>query len=89
MREGAAIAALEALAEPQVREVEGEEMRLVLRARQNAVQQACARARDRSHVRLKELERPAVEVDAEARVEILPEKPAESSSSSSSRNVSL
>jgi GTP-binding protein HflX len=80
VREGAAMAALEALAEPQVREVEGEEMRLVLRSRRNAVQQACGRARDRSHVRMKELERPAVEVEAEERVEILPEKPADSKS---------
>jgi GTP-binding protein HflX len=65
VREGAVLAALESIAEPEVREVEGEEMRLVLRARKNMIQQACGRARDRSLVTIKELERPAVEVEAE------------------------
>jgi GTP-binding protein HflX len=76
VREGATIAALESLTEPDVREVEGEEMRLVLRARKNAVQQACGRARDRSHVRLKELERPAIEIEAEQKKDdLLPVPP--------------
>lgn len=73
VREGAAIAALESLTEPDVREVEGEELKLVLRARRNAVQQACGKARDRSHVRLKELERPLVEIEAEQKDELLPD----------------
>jgi GTP-binding protein HflX len=75
VREGAAIAALESLAEPETREVTGETLRLVLRARRNSVQQACGKVRDRSRVELKELERPAVEVEAEQQQELLPDAP--------------
>ncbi len=75
VREGATLAALESLAEPEVREVEGEEMRFVLRARRNAVQQVCGRAKDRSRVQLRELERPAIEVEAENKDDLLPETP--------------
>jgi hypothetical protein len=68
VREGAALAALEASGEPIERSVEGddEKMRLVLRARKASVAHAVSRARDRAAVSFKELERPAVELEAEA-----------------------
>ncbi|MBI3722905.1 GTPase HflX [bacterium] len=64
VREGAAIAALEALAEPSERSIEKETLRLVLRTRKRSVEQAAARARDRKRVRLRELEPPAIETEA-------------------------
>lgn len=73
VREGALLASLESIGEPEVREVEGEEMRFVIRARRNIVQQAIGRARDKSRVTMKELERPLVEIEAEKKDELVPD----------------
>jgi GTP-binding protein HflX len=66
VREGAAIAALEASGEPVEQTVDGETLRFVLRARRANVLHAVHRARDAKAVSVVELERPAAEVEAEA-----------------------
>jgi GTP-binding protein HflX len=77
VREGAAIAALQTLGEPIESTFEGETMRLVVRALRAHVNQAAAKVRDKSRIAVVELERPAVEVEAEAakELEVAPKPP--------------
>ena len=65
VREGAAIAALEASGEPVERSIDDMTLRLVIRGRKANLLHALTRARDRKAVSFVELERPAAEVDAE------------------------
>ena len=59
---------------------QADDRRFVIRTRRNAVQQICGKVRDKARVEHKELERPAVEVEAEQE-ELLPDAPGKKAAS--------